>query len=844
MQQVNDPPPPSAVEEPEPPECPVCLQPYDAVTAIPRVLSCGQTTCEACLKLLPRPFPNTIRCTVCTLLLKLPNSLSSLPKNLDLLYFSSLLHRTRPLEEKTVIPPGTKSASPPSVLKPWPHEFYCRWRRWILPEDCISIGGARLDSDGGVLDGIVLRFFGSDRVMGCVLREKEYVGLVKVGILVEGSKLIKPSYESGILTVLWGMGEEERDKLGVILNAGFRVSNVGKAYGFWCDEADKSVYIVFQKFASSNFITDCVFKRGKVENERLIADEMSFLGVVGVEICEVLSRLHLEGLTVGYLSLNCLGFDYFSRVCVDLSEVVNSSRRVSRAVHRACTDADFGLKDMLLDHQNLVFLSPEVLLQLVVKAAGWFEMDSLNVYEVGPVSDVWSVASLLVWVIVGSSFVKEMESFLHSVVNAVRNEKGCDYAGLYVVWMEKVSALLKRRLGLDFAPLLDILCRCLGLEPGHRPMATELWKCLRGLVVKPQFDIGLTLRNEQRNQESGHCIVLGDVWRMVDETEDGSKGEEESGKDDVRLRVEGDVIDGIAHGNFKCLEMKGHLGFITGLAISGGFLFSSSYDKIVSVWSLEDFTHVHSFKGHEHKVMSVIFVDGKQPLCISGDNEGVICIWDASFPFSEVPIKKLHENKDWRYSGIHAMTNSGTDYLFTGSGDRLVKAWSLQDHNFVCAMSGHKSVVSSLVLCSGVLYSGSWDGTVRLWSLGDYSPLTVLGDDKLGNVVPVSSLAADHNLLFVGHDNGNITIWHDDVLVKSTQRHEGSVFSVATNGKWLFSGGWDKKISVQEVSEAAEGVDVVPLGTIACNSPITALLYRHGKLFVGQADRIIKVWFY
>lgn len=73
-------------------------------------------------------------------------------------------------------------------------------------------------------------------------------------------------------------------------------------------------------------------------------------------------------------------------------------------------------------------------------------------------------------------------------------------------------------------------------------------------------------------------------------------------------------------------------------------------------------------------------------------------------------------------------------------------------------MRGHKSVVSSLVVCSGVLYSGSWDGTVRLWSLGDHSPLTVLGEEKVGNVVPVSSLSADHDLLFIGHDNGSIRV--------------------------------------------------------------------------------------
>ncbi|KAH6800020.1 hypothetical protein C2S52_000484 [Perilla frutescens var. hirtella] len=851
--EVNNPPRNSeqhAMEEVEPPECPVCLQPYDVVTAIPRILTCGHTTCEACLKLLPRPFANTIRCTVCTLLIKLPNSPSSLPKNLDLLYFSSILQRSRPIEEKKLTPPsspaefgGEDSVFCTSVLKPWPYEFCCKWRRWILPKDCILIGEMGLDDDGrGVLDGKVLRFFESERVLGCVLREKDNVGLAKVGVFVQGEvglKLIKPSYESRILNVLWGLKEEERDKLGIILNATFRVSNVGKAYGFWCDEEGRCVYIVWEKLSSSNFI-ECVAKRKEVEKEGLSADEMSVLGMVGMEICEILSRLHFEGLIIGSLSLNCLGFSDFGRVCIDLSKVVYTGRRVSTAARSACKDLEFSLKDNLLD-ENLVFLSPEMLSQLIVKEG--FELDSLNVYKVGPASDVWSAASLLVWVIVGSSFTEEIDSFLHSVINAVKDEKGSDYSGLYIGWKEKIAALLEGILGTGCTSLLDILCRCLGLEPGDRPMVTEVWKCFRGLIVKPQLNMGLSCKQEQTNQDSSCYIVLGDVCRVIEEIEDGLKGKEVNDKDDVRLRVEGDVVDGITRGHLKCLEMKGHLGFITCLAIGGGFLFSSSYDKIVNVWSLQDFTHVHSFNGHEHKVMAVIFVDGEQPLCISGDNEGVICIWEANFPFSEVPMKKLYEDKDWRYSGIHAMANSGTEYLYTGSGDRLVKAWSLQDHSFVCAMSGHKSVVSSLIVCSGVLYSGSWDGTVRLWSLGDHSPLTVLGEDKLGNVVPISSLSADHHMLFTGHDNGNIKIWHNDVLLKSARTHEGAVFSVTKNGKWLFSGGWDKTISVQEVSECADGMDVVPLGTIACNSPITALLYRHGKLFVGQADRTIKVYY-
>lgn len=430
------------------------------------------------------------------------------------------------------------------------------------------IGETDPDNDNGVLGGKVLRSFESDRVMGCVLREKEDVGLIKVGIFVESeadSKLIKPSYESRILTVLWGVKEDERDKLGAFISATFRVSNVGKAYGFWCHNEDACVYIVCEKLASSNFI-DCVFKSEKDEKEGLSADEMSFLGMVGMEICEILRRLHLEGLTVGYLSLNCLGFNDFGRVCVDISEVVNTNRRVSATVRRACKGMEFSVKDVLLDH-NLVFLSPEVLLQLIVNEG--FELNSLNVYKVGPVSDVWSVASLLVWVIVGSSFAEEMECFLNSVIDSVKNEKDCDYSGLYIGWMEKIVVLLEGKLRTSCAILVDVLCRSLRLEPENRPMAAELWKCFRGLIVMPRFDIGLRLKWEEKSEDSDCYIVIGDVCRVVEEAEDGVKEEVGNDGDDLKLKIEGDVVDGISQGRFKCLEMEGHFGFITSLAIGG-----------------------------------------------------------------------------------------------------------------------------------------------------------------------------------------------------------------------------------------------------------------------------------
>lgn len=77
-----------------------------------------------------------------------------------------------------------------------------------------------------------------------------------------------------------------------------------------------------------------------------------------------------------------------------------------------------------------------------------------------------------------------------------------------------------------------------------------------------------------------------------------------------------------------------------------------------------------------------------------------------------------------------------------------------------CTMSGHKSAVSTLAVCNGVLYSGSRDGTIRLWSVSDHSLLTVLEEDSSGAVSSVLSLTAVQHTLVVSHESGSIKVLH------------------------------------------------------------------------------------
>ncbi|KAI3807544.1 hypothetical protein L1987_23474 [Smallanthus sonchifolius] len=389
-----------------------------------------------------------------------------------------------------------------------------------------------------------------------------------------------------------------------------------------------------------------------------------------------------------------------------------------------------------------------------------------------------------------------MHDFLCSYILKLVNGNACDCEGLHVAWLDKISALLDSRLDSDYVLLKALLCKCLGHDPGTRSLVDDVWKCMRELIISPKFDVTVSTERKTTSGSTCHCLLLGDLlWSSYKTNIVDDKDLMNNLKEEI-LVVESDVIEGVRKNSLTCTDLKGHLDCVSGL---GGFLFSSSFDKTINVWSLQDLNHVHTFKGHEHKVMAIVFGEREIPLCISGDNGG--------------------------------------------SGDKSVKAWSMHDYSLSCTMNGHKSVVCALAVCNGVLYSGSWDGTVCLWCLSDHSPLAVLGEEATSACGSVPSLAAHANTLVAAHENGCIKIWNKDApLNPSVSAHSSSIFSIYMEGQWLFSGWWNKIVVVQKLSGDESRVDVTEIGSIAGDSVVTALHYWQRRLFVGHADRTIKVY--
>jgi WD40 repeat protein len=84
-----------------------------------------------------------------------------------------------------------------------------------------------------------------------------------------------------------------------------------------------------------------------------------------------------------------------------------------------------------------------------------------------------------------------------------------------------------------------------------------------------------------------------------------------------------------------------------------------------------------TLKGHSHMI-AALAVDPNSSTFFSGDNGAHICAWKIGDDTSEPLRATWKEHNVWKYTGVASLAVSADGVLYSGSGDRTVKAWSLQ----------------------------------------------------------------------------------------------------------------------------------------------------------------------
>ncbi|MCE3216888.1 hypothetical protein HAX54_008936, partial [Datura stramonium] len=124
----------------------------------------------------------------------------------------------------------------------------------------------------------------------------------------------------------------------------------------------------------------------------------------------------------------------------------------------------------------------------------------------------------------------------------------------------------------------EILLKCLEYNPENRPLISELWNFLRVLVIKSKLDEAKDLKQEKRMENLCNCLILGELCQSINKVSkqsprcpydtsavENANSEKADGVEN--FGADKDVLGGISCGQVKCIDLKGHLNCITGLAI-------------------------------------------------------------------------------------------------------------------------------------------------------------------------------------------------------------------------------------------------------------------------------------
>ncbi|TYJ52882.1 hypothetical protein B9479_006517 [Cryptococcus floricola] len=256
---------------------------------------------------------------------------------------------------------------------------------------------------------------------------------------------------------------------------------------------------------------------------------------------------------------------------------------------------------------------------------------------------------------------------------------------------------------------------------------------------------------------------------------------------------------------WQCVAVcEGHAESIGAVAFSrkmdelgrGKFLFTASQDRTIKMWDLSPLSlssppsepirprSMATLRAHEKDINSLDIAPNDKFL-VSGSQDKSVKLYTIDYtpPKSEGQgaeggFKNLGTCNGHR-RGVWTVRFSRNDKVVaSGSADKTIKLWSLDDFTCLKTFEGHTNSVLRVDYMSNgqQLVSSSSDGLVKLWNIKDEECVKTL-DNHEDKIWALATSSDEATILSAGADS-LLTIWHDTTLLDQTEANTKLVEAV------------------------------------------------------------------
>nr|GMD01013.1 myosin heavy chain kinase B-like [Ipomoea batatas] len=208
-----------------------------------------------------------------------------------------------------------------------------------------------------------------------------------------------------------------------------------------------------------------------------------------------------------------------------------------------------------------------------------------------------------------------------------------------------------------------------------------------------------------------------------------------------------------------------HFDAISSLTLSedSTLLYSSSWDKTIKVWRIEDSKCLESISAHDDAVNSVVL--GFDGIVFSGSADGSVKVWRREFKGKRTKHLLVRTLLKQECAITSLVIDPLDTHIYCGSSDGLVNFWDRSmDVLPSGVLRGHKLAVLCLAAAGNLVFSGSADTNICVWrrdGYGGHLCLSVLN----GHGGPVKCLAVEEDaadkywILYSGSLDKSVKIW-------------------------------------------------------------------------------------